>query len=238
MRKILRHTYSEHMYTKIMKYMHGKIFVLACAVFVIAFGIINAGAQECFADDDSNVVRGFIEKTIQNVTKIIDSGDTNQEKTNKLQLLLGNSVDSQWMAKFAMGRMWYELKPDQQEKYLVDYKNYLTRIYVPRFKEYNGQITKIISVQDLGNQQYIVTTEIIPAKKNDDKKNENSAIKVAYRCKIENDGGEKNSNGSDNVKIRDIITENISLITTQRSEFSSIVANSGVQQLLDQMGKK
>ena len=104
----------------------------------------------------------------------------------------------------------------EKQDYLNAYKHYLIKTYVPRFKEYNNQSIKIVNTKDIGNGQYIVSTQITS------KDSEKHTINIGYRCKQE----------GDNFKIRDIIGEDVSLIATQRSEFSSVIGNGGIEKLI------
>ena len=111
----------------------------------------------------------------------------------------------------------------QKEAYLKAYNHYLIKTYVPRFKEYNNEEIKITGTKDMGNEQYIVSTQIT-SKKSADK----HTLNIGYRC--------KNTDGS--FKIRDISGEDMSLLTTQRSEFASVVTNGGLDKLIQTLAEK
>ncbi|MBI1954276.1 MAG: ABC transporter substrate-binding protein, partial [Proteobacteria bacterium] len=82
--------------------------------------------------------------------------------------------------------------------------------------EYNGQKFDITGVKEMGRGQYTVSTQVLLS-------DGSGKVMVSYRCMI--------YSGSI-IKIRDIISENISLITTQRSEFNSIMGASGIAGLV------
>ena len=84
----------------------------------------------------------------------------------------------------------------------------------PVFKKYNGQKVLIKNINPVGNDQYVVTTEI-------QSDNSNVPYKVEYRVK-RTDG---------QYKVRDIIAEGVSMINTQRSDFGGIVAERGISAL-------
>ena len=48
----------------------------------------------------------------------------------------------------------------------------------------------------------------------------------------------KNTKGGSGYKIFDVIVEGVSLITTQRSEFASVITNNGIDYLIGQLAAK
>ena len=165
-------------------------------------------------------MRRPLEKTLS----IIKLEISEEQKATKLTEIFNEVVDMDWMAKFAIARVWRTMTNQQKKDYLIAYRNYLIKTYVPRFEEYNNQKIKILHTKDVGNDQYIVYTQIINAKDNSDK----ATIDIGYRCKKQ---------GND-FRIRDIIGENFSLLTTQRSEFSSVIDKGGVDLLIKTLSAK
>ena len=159
----------------------------------------------------------FISTLSSETLNIIKSRETEEKKSKKLEAIFDESVDSDWMAKFAIARFWKTMTDQEKKDYLNAYKHYLLKTYIPRFKEYNNQIIKIVNTKDMGNGQYMVSTQIITHKGT-----EKQTINIGYRCK--QDGN--------TFKIRDIVGEDFSLLATQRSEFSSVIANSGIKELI------
>src|SRR5690606_10743267 len=107
-----------------------------------------------------------------------------------------------------------EATPEQQKRYTELYHKFLISTYVPRFREYTNQKFTILKSQETDNREYLVDTEIISPGE--------PPIKVSYRVRQENGG----------YRIIDVIAEGVSLITTQRSEFNSILAREGLDSLL------
>jgi phospholipid transport system substrate-binding protein len=95
------------------------------------------------------------------------------------------------------------------------YQLFLLNSYIPNFKKYSNQNIKInqITKQDDG---YLVSTRI--------ERPEGEAVKISYLVK--------------NNKICDIIVEGVSLIAVQRSDFSTILSQSGVDGLINKLDAK
>ncbi len=163
--------------------------------------------------------KSFIKTVSSDAIKVVTSKDaSDEEKELALVQLFKNSVDTNWIAKFVLGRYWRTATAEQKQKYTALHKQFLINSYVPKFKEYTNQksITKKVS-QETENE-YLVETEIIQP--------DGISIKVDYKVR-------KNSN--DEYLIYDVIAEGVSLITTQRSEFSSILSRKGVDYLIKKL---
>ncbi len=196
----------------------GKTLFSIFAIFSIMLCVSNIS----FAGNDKDA-EGFISNLSSEALKIIQSKNSEQIKMKKLEEKFNTAVDVNWMAKFAIAKFWKSMTDEQKKSYLEAYNHYLIKTYVPRFKEYNNQEIKILSTKDMGNDQYIVSTQIISVKGT-----EKNTINIGYRCKK-----------SDGVfKIRDISGEDLSLLTTQRSEFSSVITNGGVDKLIKTLADK
>lgn len=144
-----------------------------------------------------------------------------EEKEKKLVALFEKSVDTPWIAKFVMGQYWRDMKADKREAYKSLYQNYLISSYVPKFKTYTDEKINILSAAEEYKTEYLVETEIVAT--------DGQTYRVNYKVKEDAAG---------NYKIFDIVAEGISLITTQRSEFGSIISREGIDFLLKQLEKK
>ena len=151
-----------------------------------------------FADHhQEDQVNEFVTKIASDVVALVKSKQTDDITEKELTNIFQNVMDIDWMAKFAIGKKWLQLNADEKSTYLSNYKNYLTTLYVPTFKKYNGQKLNIKDVKPLGNGYYIVTTTIYA-------EGTSAPFKVEYRV--------KDMEGA--YKVRDIVAEGISLINT------------------------
>lgn len=184
--------------------------------------IIMIMTSTCFADDKVNKVKEFIEELGREVIQIVanNSEDLNR-KTAELSSLFFQTIDVKWIGKFAMGRYYKELSPEQQIKYDSLFSQYLLNSYLPYFMKYTQETMQIVNVSNHSANEYLVQTEIIRINK--------EAFKVQYMVRF-------NENGS--YSIFDIIVEGVSLINTKRSEFNSIISSSRVDNLIALLQKK
>ena len=172
----------------------------------------------------ANSVEGatqFVNEVSGKVMGIAASGKDDKEKESILNNIFFETLDADWIGKFALGKYWTELNDEQKINYLRSYRNYLSASYVPLFKKYNGQKILIKEIKNLGNDTFVAVTEINQAASA-------ASVKVEYRLKYTNNS----------FKVRDIIAEGVSLLNTQRSDFSSIVNNGGFDALIKKLSDK
>lgn len=164
----------------------------------------------------------FIEKLgNQALSTISDAKLSKDAKQARLERLFSDSVDVPWVAHFVLGRYWKQATDDQKKRYLQAYEKFLIKHYTSRFTDYTSGSFKITATREDSASESTISMQIIPG----DGKSE--PVQVDYRVR----------QGS-NLKIFDVIVEGVSLITTQRSEFSSVIANKGIDHLISQLAEK
>lgn len=177
-----------------------------------------------FSAANSKDVKLFVNEVSTKVITLMKENISDEEKEKKLTSVFKQVIDTDWIGKFAIGKHWRSATPEQQKEYLELFSKYLLDMYVPNFKKYTNQQVKINNVTETTTNEYLVQTEMIdPTSKN--------SIRIDYRIT------KKSTNYKDYV-IFDIIAEGVSLISTQRAEFSSIIAKSGFNALLATLKKK
>jgi len=181
--------------------------------------IINATTASLCLAQTVDDVRSFVKDDTDKVLAIVNGPE--DQKDAELTKVFNDVVDSVWMARFAIGANWRSLTPQQQGTYIEAYKSYLLKIYLPKFEQYNAEKYEINSIEDLGDNQFIVHMTVlqVPPK---------PGIKLDYRVKcIEG-----------NCYIRDLVAENISMVSSQRADFTAVINNSGFDGLLATLDKK
>ncbi len=190
-------------------------------LLVLAIASIpNVLRADATLPDNSNEALAYVKDVSDKALSIItDSKVKEGDKTAKLSKLFEDSVDTQWIARFAMGTYWRDASDEQKNEYTKLHKQFLINSYVPKFKQYTNQkiVIKKAHLTDTDNE-YMVETEIVNA--------DGVSISVDYKVR-------KNNNGK--YQIFDVVAEGVSLITTQRSEFGSILSRKGVDSLITQL---
>jgi phospholipid transport system substrate-binding protein len=151
----------------------------------------------------------YVENLLKSTFGVLNDANLNlDQKKEKLQALLSKNLDFNYMSKrvLTIGNT-----NSASQKDLVDFKNvysqYVILAYSNAVKNYTGQkiTVKHVTKNSLGN--YIVQT-IMTA---DDGSN---PIAIDYQVSEDGDG---------NFKIQDVITEGVSLLSTQRADFGAAI---------------
>lgn len=164
----------------------------------------------------------FIEKLAKDVLQIVrDEAMPDSEKQAQLESMFVQHVDIDWIARFVLGKYVRTATPEQLARYKQEYQNFIVKHYTSRFTEYTGETFKVIDSRAEGNGDYLLNMEIVRPRQ--------ASVMISYKVR-EVPGGA--------YKVYDIIVEGVSMITTQRSEFSSIVSRQGMDFLIQQLAKK
>ena len=170
------------------------------------------------AHADTNGAKDYIVNLGTQVVSVLKKDSDINDRVRGLKDVFAEEIDTQWIGKFVLGKYWRQATPEQQEKFLKLYKDYLLLNYVPHFKNYTGETFTVTNVRDDGDGEYLVQTQIL-------RTNGEPPVKVDYRVR------QKDSK----YQIFDIIAEGISVITTHRSEFGSVIARQGLDAFIDKL---
>lgn len=189
--------------------------ILSLVLLLVIFSTASAQAGDKEA-------RAYVKDVSNRVIAIIANKSATQDaKQAKLIKLFDQTVDTQWIGHFVLGHYYRSATDAQKKKYDDVYHEFLIRSYVPRFKEYKGQTVQIGETKAQGKDEYLVKTNIISA-------GSEPPISVNYRVREENGI----------FHVVDIISEGVSLINTQRSEFGSVVSRQGMDYLIKQLKER
>ncbi len=173
--------------------------------------------------NDAAKASAYIESLGHQALDTISKKDATKEaKQQTLETLFKDNVDFAWVGRFVMGRFWRTATPEQQTRYLAAYQTFLIKHYTSRFTEYTSGSFKITGSSEVEPSEYTVNMQIIA--------NNASEPPILIDYKVRKDKA--------NFKVFDIIVEGVSLITTQRSEFSSVLNSKGVDGLTSMLEAK
>jgi len=189
-------------------------------IFIIGLMLpITTGSAIAAGTDDA---RQFVDNVGKRVLDIINGGGGKDQKQAQLRQMFSDNVDMEWMGKFVSGQGWRQATGDQRNRYMQAYKQYLLARYTTNFADYTGSKYTITDVKDEGEGEFTVNMQI----KTPGQQQQNTL--AGYRVHSENG----------QFKIIDIIIEGVSLITTQRSDFSSVLQQKGMDGLISAIEAK
>lgn len=160
------------------------------------------------------------------ISYISDPALSREQRKQKLEETLDRNFDTYTIGRFTLGRYWQRLNPEQQKEYLALYKDMIVSMYADRFSNYEGQTFEVSGVQSMDTADFGVRSFIVPKRQ--------EKILVDWRVRLRDD----------QFKIVDVAIEGVSMIITQKDDFSSAIQRKGgdpsviLDYLREKTGKK
>ena len=174
-------------------------FIVAIACWAILPSLASAGPAY-----------DLVNALASNSTPVLNSRELSKTvRTERLQGLMEGLVDREQMAVSMMGRHWRRANQSQKSELPNLLEAYLIDVYVSRIESVNGTVSfSIQGERDLGKRTLVDTQVVRP-----------NAPNIDVSWQIEAIGGKP--------VITDIIIEGVSLVVSQRADFSSIIRQQG-----------
>ncbi|HET7410568.1 MAG TPA: ABC transporter substrate-binding protein [Paracoccaceae bacterium] len=153
--------------------------------------------------------RAHVQATVNELVALLQVQGSPESRAPRLRGIMESRGNLPQVARFAAGRVWREMTPQQQERYVDAFSSYVANTYARRFSEYSGnpdiQIGRVI---DAGQKGFLVETPI-----------REGGQQIGVSWLISDRGGR--------VEIVDIVIEGVSMVTTQREEIASMFQRGG-----------
>ncbi|HEX3498491.1 MAG TPA: ABC transporter substrate-binding protein [Stellaceae bacterium] len=173
-------------------------------MLVLAMAAVQPGPARAASDP-----AGFIADLGQQAMVVLTSQRSEAEREGQFRTLFDTGFDVPAVARFALGRYWTIASPAQQQEFTTLFTAYMVHVYAVRFNEFTGQQFKVTGSRPEGDASTLVTSQL--------GSDGNQPVKIDWRvAKVA--GG---------FKITDIVVEGISMMVTQRQEFSAVIQRGG-----------
>ncbi len=182
----------------------GVLAVLVGLLVALAAPSTHALANE-FTTGANKFVRSLADEAVASLTSK-KVGDRQRESA--LRKILRSYFDVNSIGRRALGRYWKKASKSEKVEYLHLFEDLIVSTYAKRFKDYSNEKLSIEKATSSGNQILVHSLLARGAQK---------PIRVDWRLDFP-DG---------KYKIIDIVVEGVSMVQTQRSEFSSVIRRSG-----------
>lgn len=172
---------------------------------------------------DSQKAEDFVKKvTTQGIEEIINSNVTIEEKDARFEKLFNDYLDLDYIGKFVLGRYWKTAKTTQRDAFIKVYREFNIKTWSKRFDEFKGKSFDFHGTAPSNSEGQIFVNTTVDM-------GEGAPAKVVWRVK---DG--------DQLKIVDIIIENVSLAITARNEYTAYIkkAPNGLDDLIKDLKEK
>ena len=124
-----------------------------------------------------------------------------------LKIIAKETVDIRGVGFYSLGSNRKVLNENQKRKYFELFENYFLKSFSSRLSEYTNPKIDVQS-KNIINENYTIVNSILVGSSN------RPEVKIDWRIYTKN---------PDNPLIRDLIIEGLSLVRTQKEEFSSIL---------------
>ena len=154
----------------------------------------------------------FVQSTVNRASAILTKNISKEDKMNELKLIAKDTVDIKGIGLYTLGSFRKNLSESQKNEYSGLFENYFLKTFSSRLSEYTNPKIEVTDKKVL-NKNYTIVNSILVGT------SERPEVKIDWRIYTKN---------PDSPLIRDLIIEGLSLVRTQKEEFSSILnSNNG-----------
>lgn len=184
----------------------------------VAAAAAFAGAATARAAEDP---KAFVKQLGDDALQLlINDPGSDDARRERLRELLHRGFDLKTIGRAVLGPHWKQADADQQARYLKAFEDFIVTTYSVRLKGYAGETFEVLQERPVDDKDTLVLTKI--------NRPNREPLHVDYRVrKRETD-----------LKIVDVLVEGVSMLTSQRQEFSSVVQRKGIDGLIAQLEQR
>ena len=149
----------------------------------------------------------FVQSTVNRAAKTLSGNLTKDERIEKLKEIAKDTVDINGIGFYTLGAYRKTINDSQIKQYQILFEQYFLKTFSSRLAEYSNPEIEVISKKKL-NENYTIVNSILAGTE------QRPEVKIDWRVYTKN---------PDNLLIRDLIIEGLSMARLQKEEFSSII---------------
>ena len=188
---------------------------LAVGVLALTSGVAATPRTSDAADDPKAFVQGIGDQFM----KVLQQNLPREKTAEQLNAIWLQAFDVEGIGRAVLGKNWKKASEEQRKTYMELFPKYVAKLYAIQFSDYSGE-TFAVKGSKPTSDGTVVNAEI-------DRPN-GEPIKLGF---IVQSGGQ-------GLKVTDIKVEGVSLLVTKRSEFDSVVAQKGIDGLIQALRQK
>ena len=151
----------------------------------------------------------FVQSIVNRASKILSSNLNKENKIKELKNIADETVDIEILGLYTLGSYRKNLSDDQKKIYTVLFREYFLKTFASRLAEYSNPEIEVTSKKKINEKYTIVSSSLAKTEKRPE-------VKIDWRVYTKD---------PENLLIRDLIIEGLSLARTQKEEFLSIIQN-------------
>ena len=165
----------------------------------------------------------FVQSTVNRAAKTLGGNLSKKERIEKLKDIAKETVDIKGIGLYSLGMYRNSLNEKQKKKYEKVFEQYFLISFSSRLAEYSNPEIEVNSKKKI-NENYTMVNSTLVATETRPK------VEIGWRVYTKY---------PENLLIRDLIIEGLSLVRTQKEEFASIInSNDGdINALLENLTK-
>ena len=168
-------------------------------IFFISFILI----EKSFSSE----AKKFVQLTVDKASDVLSDNSSKQEKIDKLKNIAKETVDINGIGLYTLGSHRKNISSEQKQVYEILFEEYFLKTFASRLAQYTDPKIKVKSEKKLNKNYTIVSSGLIATEKRPE-------VKIEWRIYTKD---------PNNLLIRDLIIEGLSLVRTHREEFNSII---------------
>ena len=149
----------------------------------------------------------FVQSTVNRAAKTLSGNYSREERIEKLKDIARDTVDINGIGFYSLGVHKKKLTKDQIIEYKKVFTKYFLKSFSSRLAEYSNPEIEVNSKKIINEKYTIVSSALVAT-------DSRPEVKIEWRVYTKD---------PDNLLIRDLIIEGLSLARTQKEEFSSII---------------
>ena len=149
----------------------------------------------------------FVQSTVNRASEALNNKFSKEEKIAKLKAIAEETVDITGIGFYTLGSYRKNINDEQKKEYSNLFEQYFLKSFASRLAEYSNPEIEVLSKKKL-NENYTMVSSVLVATE------QRPQVKIDWRIYTKN---------PENLLIRDLIIEGLSLVRTQKEEFSSII---------------
>ena len=149
----------------------------------------------------------FVQSTVNRAAKTLRGNLTKDERIEKLKEIASDTVDINGIGYYTLGSYRKNLNDEQVKKYETLFEQYFLKSFSSRLAEYSNPEIEVVSKKKINDNYTMVSSILVSTEKRPE-------VKIDWIIYTKN---------PEDLMIRDLIIEGLSLARTQKEEFSSII---------------
>ena len=149
----------------------------------------------------------FIQSTVNRAAQTLGGNLTKEERVEKLKDIARETVDIRGIGYYSLGSYKKTMSDEELKEYEIVFEEYFLKSFSSRLAEYSNPEIEVNSKKKINENYTIVSSTLIAT-------DTRPKVRIDWRVYTKY---------PDNLLIRDLMIEGLSLARTQKEEFSSII---------------